>query len=164
MIDSARGTIAVGTSRIAVAVAIVQKPPSAMPSTTRPISSVVRFGANATARFDATSSTENTSSTRRRSMVRVSAEISRLVTSATVAVAVTAWPATPSVTPRLSAIGVSRLAGRNSAVTRPNTPSVIAKTAPHAGSRGAAGAAAEEIPGFMRRSESSGESTDVDLS
>ncbi|MDI9682230.1 MFS transporter, partial [Burkholderia cenocepacia] len=31
LIDSARGTIAVGTSRIAVAVAIVQKPPSAMP-------------------------------------------------------------------------------------------------------------------------------------
>ncbi|BEV48612.1 hypothetical protein BconGalA64_11110 [Burkholderia contaminans] len=64
--------------------------------------------------------------------------------------AVTACPATPSVTPRLSAIGVNRLAGRNSAVTSPNTPSVIAKTAPQAGSRGAAVEAAEEIPGFMR--------------
>ncbi len=66
-------------------------------------------------------------------MFRVAAEISRLVIIATTAVAVTAWPATPSVMPRLAAIGVSRLAGRNSAVTRPNTPRVSENTAPQAG-------------------------------
>lgn len=38
---------------------------------------------------------------------------------ATSAVAVTACPAIPSLTPRLAAIGVSRLAGKNSAVIRP---------------------------------------------
>ena len=37
-------------------------------------------------------------------------------------VAVTACPAIPSLTPRLLAIGVNRLAGRNSATIRPNTP------------------------------------------
>ncbi len=59
--------------------------------------------------------------------------MSRLVTSATAAVAVTACPAMPSEIPRSFAIGVSRLAGRNSAPTSPNTPSVIAITAPQAG-------------------------------
>ena len=39
------------------------------------------------------------------------------------AVAVTACPAIPSVTPRLAAMGVNKLAGRNSAVIKPNTPS-----------------------------------------
>jgi hypothetical protein len=41
---------------------------------------------------------------------------------ATSAVAVTAWPAVPTETERSSAMRVRRLAGRNSAVTRPNTP------------------------------------------
>lgn len=50
--------------------------------------------------------------------------------SATAAVAVSAWPAIPSLTPSSVAIGVGRPAGRNSAVTRPNTPSAIATTAP----------------------------------
>lgn len=53
--------------------------------------------------------------------------------SAAAAVAVSAWPAIPSLTPSSVAIGVGRPAGRNSAVTRPNTPSAIATTAPQAG-------------------------------
>src|SRR5262249_43137905 len=48
--------------------------------------------------------------------------------------AVTAWPAAPSEMPRSAAIGVSRLAGRNSAVTRPNTPSDSDTIAGHRGS------------------------------
>ncbi len=126
MIDSARGTIAAGTSRIAVAADMVQKPPSAMPSSTRPSRIARKVPAEATSRLEITSSTEKASSTRRRSMPRVRTAISRLVTSATAAVTVTAWPAVPSVMPRLAASGVSRLAGRNSAVTSPNTPSARA--------------------------------------
>jgi hypothetical protein len=49
------------------------------------------------------------------------------------AVAVTACPAAPSLTPRSAAIGVSRLAGRNSAVTRPNTPIAKENTPAQAG-------------------------------
>ncbi|MNC73016.1 hypothetical protein D3C75_1241480 [compost metagenome] len=63
--------------------------------------------------------------------------ISRPVTSATSAVAVTDCPATPSLTPRLSAIGVNRLAGKNSAMIRPNTPSPSDQTARQAGTIGA---------------------------
>jgi DNA-binding transcriptional LysR family regulator len=47
-------------------------------------------------------------------------------------VAVTAWPAIPSVMLRSPAIGVSIPAGRNSAMMRPATPRAIATTAFHA--------------------------------
>lgn len=45
-------------------------------------------------------------------------------TAPTSAVTVIAWPAAPSLMPRSVAIAVSRLIDRNSAITRPNTPSV----------------------------------------
>lgn len=90
MIDSARGTSEAGTRRMASAADIAQKPPSAAPSSTRPSSSEKKSGAKATMRFDITSSVVKASSTSRRSMRRVTAETSRLATSATVAVAVTA--------------------------------------------------------------------------
>ena len=59
----------------------------------------------------------------------------------TIAVAVTAWPAAPSVMCRSAANGVSRLAGRNSAVTRPKTPSESETIAPQAGAISALGSA-----------------------
>ena len=133
MTDKAFGTTASGTSRIMVAAESVQKPPSAMPSSTRPASSMARLDAIATRRFEKIRRTERPSSTSRRSILRVTTVISRLVTSATAAVAVTAWPAMPSEILRSAAIGVSRLAGRNSAPTSPNTPNVIDITAPQAG-------------------------------
>lgn len=45
-------------------------------------------------------------------------------TAPTGAVTVIAWPAAPSLMSRSVAIAVSRLIGRNSDITRPNTPSV----------------------------------------
>ncbi|MND81731.1 hypothetical protein D3C80_735360 [compost metagenome] len=120
---SAFGTLSAGTSRIAVAVDIAQKPPMAIPSSKRPNSNTFRVGANATSRLEIICSTEKNISTQRRSIFFVAGVISKPVTSATSAVAVTACPAMPSVTPRLAAIGVNKLAGKNSAVIRPNTPS-----------------------------------------
>src|ERR1700754_1683363 len=157
MMDSARGTIASGTRRMAVAADIVQKPPIAMPSNTRPSRTTVRLGANATSRFEPISSTEKANRTKRRSVLRVITEMARLVTSAIAAVAVTGCPAMPSVTPMLDAIAVRRLAGRNSAVMRPNTPRVIAKTAPQAAgaSSGAASAASTQV--FMSLPSNKGE-------
>ncbi len=43
--DSARGTRCSGTRRMAVAADMVQKPPMAMPSNTRPASTAARLGA-----------------------------------------------------------------------------------------------------------------------
>ena len=81
------------------------------------------MGAKATSRLEIICSTEKNISTQRRSILLVAGVISSPVTSATSAVAVTACPAIPSVTPRLAAMGVNKLAGRNSAVIKPNTPS-----------------------------------------
>ncbi len=79
---------------------------------------------------------EKNINTQRRSMLLVAGVISKPVTSATSAVAVTVCPATPSLTPRLAAIGVSRLAGKNSAVMSPKTPSPSDQTARQAGLAG----------------------------
>ena len=70
--------------------------------------------------------TEKNISTQRRSIFRGAVVISSPVPNATSAVAGTACPAMPSLTPRLAAIGVNKLAGRNSATIRPNTPSASA--------------------------------------
>ena len=56
---------------------------------------------------------------------------SRPAKKATIAVAVTACPASDSEMSSDRAIGVSRLAGRNSAVTKLATPSVRERTAGH---------------------------------
>ncbi len=67
---------------------------------------------------------------------------------ATTAVAVIAWPTEPLETPRSAAIGVSRLTGRNSAVTRPKAPKDNEKTGAQAvrpaGGASAAGAVEEQ--------------------
>lgn len=126
MIASAFGTWAAGTRRIVVAVDIAQKPPMAIPNSRRPSRRNASESAKATIRLETICSTEKNISTQRRSILRVAVAISRPVTNATSAVAVTACPAIPSLTPRLLAIGVNRLAGRNSATIRPNTPRAVA--------------------------------------
>nr|VUD31995.1 Uncharacterised protein [Raoultella sp. NCTC 9187] len=123
---SALGTNAAGTRRIAVAVDIDQNPPMAIPSSRRPRSKNSSEGAKATIMLEMICSTEKNISTQRRSIFLVAGVMSSPVTSATSAVAVTACPAIPSLTPRLVAIGVNRLAGRNSATIRPKTPSASA--------------------------------------
>ena len=70
----------------------------------------------------------------RRSRFRMTAVTKRLESSATMAVAETVCPAAPSLILKSAAIGVSRLAGRNSAVTREKTPRANAPTAAQAGS------------------------------
>ena len=126
IIASAFGTIAAGTRRMVVAVDIDQKPPMAIPSSRRPSSKNSSEPAKATIMLEIICKTEKNISTQRRSIFRVAVVISSPVTNATSAVAVTACPAIPSLTPRLAAIGVNKLAGRNSATIRPNTPSASA--------------------------------------
>ena len=144
MIDRALGTLASGTSRITTAVESDQKPPSAAPSSSRPASSTSTLPANATIRLETISSSEKPISTCRRSIRWVKAATSRLATTPIAAVAVTACPARPSLMRRSPAIGVSRLAGRNSAPTRLKTPRLMAKTAAQAPAVEAGGEAAGE--------------------
>ncbi|MEY9587670.1 hypothetical protein ABIA15_006491 [Sinorhizobium fredii] len=134
MIDMARGTRRIGTRRSAIAAIIDQKPPSPMPRTTRATSSMVRLVANAASRLERISARVKLQSTSRRSNPRVMIAIVGAAMAPTTAVAVTACPAVPSLIPRSAAIGVSTLAGRNSAVTRPNTPSASEMTPAQAGS------------------------------
>jgi len=58
--------------------------------------------------------------------------MNRLVTTAKMPETEIAWPARPSVMPRPSAIGVSRLTGMNSEAMRTATHSAIENTALHA--------------------------------
>ena len=122
--DIARANRRSGTSRIASAAAIDQKPPSATPRITRAASSTPSEDAVTASRLDSTSSSVSATMTARRSKRRVSSGMDGAATAPTSAVAVTVWPAAPALMPRSAAIAVSRLAGRNSAVTRPKTPSV----------------------------------------
>lgn len=165
MKDMARANSEAGTSRMASAADMDQKPPRAMPSATRATSSVGRLLARAERAFDSTSITVKASITHRRSMRRVSSGSEGAATAATSAVTVTAWPAAPSLTRRSLAIAVSRLAGRNSAVTRPNTPSAMEATAVQrasvgsaAGGGGLLGAASARAPaGASRQVEQEGD-------
>ena len=138
MIEIARATSRCGTRRRHSAGASDQKPPSAKPSATRAANRIQTLDASAASRFDTTSS-----STRARTITRRSIRPSPTTTigpanAPTSAVAVTAWPAVPLDTPSPRAMGVSRLAGRNSAVTSANTPSVSESTAPQAARAGPA--------------------------
>ncbi|MNV35989.1 hypothetical protein D3C71_1274500 [compost metagenome] len=138
MIDKARGSSAAGTRRMATAVAMLQNPPSAMPSNTRITSSTAMLDDSATSRLEAIISAEKPSSTTRRSSPRVRPGTSKPANKATTAVTVTAWPAKACDTPRSTAIGVSRLAGRYSAVSKPKTPIANENTAIQAAEVGAA--------------------------
>ena len=72
---------------------------------------------------------EKARSTARRSNRLVTAAVKRLATRATSEVAVTAWPAAPSVTLRSDAIGVRSTAGSISATMTQTTPSERESTA-----------------------------------
>ena len=135
--ESAFGTSRAGTRRIAVAVDIAQNPPIATPSSKRPASNTCSEGAKATNRLEIICSSVKNINTQRRSILLVAEVISSPVTRATNAVAVTVCPASPSLMPRLCAIGVRRLAGKNSAVIRPKTPRASDQTAFQAGFAGA---------------------------
>ena len=65
------------------------------------------------------------------------------------AVAVMAWPTAPLDTPKSAAIGVSRLIGRNSAVTRPKAPRAREMTAHHAADMDLVSAVDESVWGMM---------------
>jgi len=149
--DMARANWGSGTSRIVSAADIDQNPPRATPSITRAASSRARLPAVAASTLDSTSRALRASMTWRRSRRRVSSGSDGAATAPTRAVAVTAWPAAPSLTPRSVAMAVSRLAGRNSAMTRPKTPIVSEATAGQWVS--AAGAAAGATPGQVEQEE-----------
>ena len=134
----ARGNTGIGTSRMAVAAAIDQKPPRLIPRMTRAASSIGRLTAAAVIRLDTLSSISSPSITSRRSHRLVTTGTSRAAIAPTTAVAVTACPAAPRLTPRSLAKGVSTLGGRNSAATRPKTLSDSAATPPQAGRAGSA--------------------------
>lgn len=143
MIDNARGNKALGTRRIATAAAMLQNPPRAMPSKMRINNSTAKLEETATNRLEATINVEKPSNTQRRSMPRVRPGTNKPANSATTAVTVTAWPASASDTPRSVAISVNKLAGRYSAVSKPNTPIASENTANHAG---VAGSRSESTP------------------
>jgi hypothetical protein len=138
MIDNARGTDSSGTRRIVKAADIVQNPPSAAPSNTRPMSSMGKLKAKAAIRFEINKRIVKPSISVRRSRFRMTAVTKRLEMSAKMAVAETVCPAAPSLILKSAAMGVSRLAGRNSAVTSENTPRAKEPTAAQAGTMVAA--------------------------
>lgn len=114
--------------------------------------------------LDSTSSSVKAIMTIRRSMRRVSSGSDGAATAATSAVTVTAWPAAPSLTRRSLAMAVSRLAGKNSAVTRPKTPRAMDATAAQRASVGSGAewgvgvASAATAPvGASRQAEQEGE-------
>src|SRR5205809_2244307 len=106
-----------------------QNPPRDMPRTTRPSRTTLKPGASATIKLDNANKSDNDRTTVLRLSLRVKNAIKRLVTTARMEVAVTAWPASPSLMPRSFAIGVSMPAGKNSAIIKPETPMVRAQTA-----------------------------------
>ena len=128
----ARPSRSAGTSCAVTASDIAQNPERAMPSSSRDASISPNAGAMATSTFDAIASVVRPVITHRRS-TRGSAEtISGPPMMPLMLVAVTSWPAAPSVMPSSAAIGESRLAGRNSLVTSVKMPSPSAATASQA--------------------------------
>ena len=97
MMDMARGIRRIGTSRMAMAAAIDQKPPRLIPSVTRASSKVVRSDAEAARKFEAISNAVKVHITTRRSSRLVMIAIVGAAIAPMIAVAVTACPAAPSV-------------------------------------------------------------------
>jgi hypothetical protein len=89
MIDSALAMFRLGTSRSASEADRPQKPPTAIPRTSRTTISGSRLGERATARLDTICAADSHSSTRRRSTPPMTGAMTRLVTIATIAEAVT---------------------------------------------------------------------------
>jgi hypothetical protein len=133
MIDNAFPTDFGGTIRAAIAAAIAQTPPSAIPRRTRPISATVKFGASPTIKLETNKRNERLTRTVLRFKYRVKYGVNKLAMTANTEVTVTVKPAVPSLTWKSNAIGVNRLGGRNSATIRPATAKAIAHTAPQDG-------------------------------
>lgn len=102
-------------------------------------------GANATIRLDKANKNDSDRRTVLRLSLRVKYAIKRLVKTAEIDVAVTAWRARPSLTPRSRATGVSMPAGRNSAMIRPQTPIVRDQTAFQLGVLGSSSTQSTEL-------------------
>jgi hypothetical protein len=120
-----------GTSWAAIARAIAQKPATAMPSSTRAPSNTAKSDATAMSKLEMIDSVVRPSMSKRRSSRGNSAAIVNPVIAPMTPVAVIACPAMPSVIARSVAMGESKLAGRNSAVTSVNVPSPIEATPNH---------------------------------
>src|SRR5437868_9989220 len=108
----ARGTSRIGTRRMAMAADMDQKPPNATPSKMRAVSSMAKFDAKAEMRFEMMRAMLKAHITWRRSMPLVKMAMVGAAMAPMMAVAVTAWPAAPTLMPRSAASGVSRLTGR----------------------------------------------------
>jgi hypothetical protein len=115
-----------------VAADIDQKPPMTTPTSALPAMKIAALGARATTRPDTIISPAKPSKTSRRSSLRVTDEMNRLVSTAKTPETAIACPAWPWVTWRSAAIGVRRLTGMNSEVIRVKTHRVSAPTAPQA--------------------------------
>jgi hypothetical protein len=103
-----------------------QYPEIAMPSRSRPTSRTAKLGATATARFDSVAAASRARSTLRRSARGSSTAMVGAVMAPAIAVAATARPAVPSLTPMSAARPGRTLAGRNSLATSIAIPEVSA--------------------------------------
>ncbi|KAH0437569.1 hypothetical protein KCU90_g3772, partial [Aureobasidium melanogenum] len=117
------------TRRADAAVAKVQNPPNAAPSSARPTSMNRKSGANAEIRFDASSKAVSNRNTRRRSIrpatsIKPGAEMAAMTPGT-----VTINPAVPGITPRSAAMRGSSPTGKNSVVTKAKAPIATATTA-----------------------------------
>ena len=118
-----------GASWATAANDIDQNPAIATPSSSREATSSGNDGVSATMTFETSARPESAASSNRRSRVGTNAASVGAAKMPMIAVAVTAWPASPSLMPRSAAMRDSTLAGRNSAVTTTNPPSPSAATA-----------------------------------
>lgn len=108
-----------------------QKPPTQMPSSTRPSNIIGKLTANAATRLETISSSDSPSISKRRSRrpeIRLNAGAA---TAATMPGMVTISPAVPVLTPSEGAMLVSRPIGRNSVVTMTKQATVSEKIAGH---------------------------------
>ena len=128
-IESALGMLCPPTRRIIREVEIAQKPPSASPRKARPSNNMAKFTDRETNILESSNSTAKATTTYRLFRPPINLVTSRLANIATSAVEVTDCPASPSETSKSSAIGVSRLTGKNSAIIRHATQNATAKTA-----------------------------------
>jgi hypothetical protein len=117
-----------GTAWVPAPKANDQYPASATPSRSRPTSSTAKLGATATTRFDSAAATSRATSTVRRSARGSSTAMLGAVSAPAIAVAATARPAVPSLTPTSAASVGSTLAGRNSLRTTIPIPNERATT------------------------------------
>jgi hypothetical protein len=99
-----------------------QNPPTAIPKSILPSINTKKLGAKATSRLDTTCNNENSRTTHRRLILRVTILIKMLENIAINAVTDMVYPVVPSVIFNSLAICKRMLTGKNSAVINPATP------------------------------------------